>query len=75
MRIKNYTVRELQEKIFESGKLVYKDKTIFEKRDYCNAEMKTIYPEIKRIFKPHKHYVDLSERLLELKKIMILSNK
>lgn len=75
MRIKNYTVRELQEKIFENGKLVYKDKTIFEKRDYCNAEMKTIYPEIKRIFKPHKHYVDLSERLLELKKIMILSNK
>ena len=73
--IENYNVRELQQKIFEKGKLVYKDKNIYEKRDYCNSQMKTLYPEIKRITKPHKYYVDLSEKLLYLKNELILEGK
>ncbi|MBQ9279920.1 MAG: nicotinate phosphoribosyltransferase [Clostridia bacterium] len=75
MRITNYTVRQLQEKIFDGGKLVYQDPNIFEKRDYCSEQMKTLYPEIKRIEKPHKYYVDLSETLLSLKKEMIIKSK
>ena len=73
--IHNYTVKPLQETIFENGNLVYKDKTIFEKRDYCKAQMETLYPEIKRIEKPHKYYVDLSEKLLNMKKQMIKDAK
>ena len=71
LKVNNYTVKELAKLIFENGNLVYKDLSIFEKRDYCNEEMKTIYPEVKRIEKPHKYYVDLSENLLALKKKMI----
>lgn len=73
--IKNYKVRPLQEIIFNNGELVYNDPSIFEKRDYCNEQMKTLYPEIKRIEKPHKYYVDLSESLLKLKKEMIIESK
>jgi len=65
--IDNYVIRELQEKIFENGKLIYKDKTLYEKRDYCNKEMETLYPEVRRLLYPHKHYVDLSEKLLNLR--------
>ena len=74
-KIQNYTVRELQKKIFENGKLIYKDPSIFEKRDYCKKEMQTLYPEIRRIEKHAKYYVDLSEKLLQTKKQMILNNK
>lgn len=73
--ITNYDIRELQEKIFEDGVLVYKDKTIFEKRDYCNNQMETLYPEIKRALRPHKYYVDLSESLLKLKNDLILKGR
>ena len=74
-KIQNYTVKELQKKIFENGKLIYKDPSIFEKRDYCKKEMQTLYPEIRRIEKHAKYYVDLSEKLLQTKKQMILNEK
>ena len=44
---------------------------IFEKREYCNREMKTLYPEVKRLEKPHKYYVDLTDRLLSKKMELI----
>jgi nicotinate phosphoribosyltransferase len=75
LRVKNYTVKNLREKIFENGELIYKDPTVFEKRDYCTEQMTKLYPEIKRIAKPHKYYVDLSEKLLSLKKQLIKDAK
>ena len=74
-KIKNYNVKELQKPIFEQGKLIYKDLGIYEKREYCNQQMKTLYSENKRIHKQNKYYVDLSEALLKLKKKMIFENK
>lgn len=71
--IENYRVRELQEAIFIDGKLVYNLPSIEERRDYSKEEFKTIYPEIKALNKPHQYYVDLSIKLLELKKQLINS--
>lgn len=67
----NYIVKELQEPIFINGKQVYKEKTIEEKKKYCEEQFKTLYPEIKRILNPHVYYVDLSESLQKLKKELI----
>ena len=75
LKIRNYTVKKIREKIFDKGNLVYNDISIFDKRDYCNEQMKTIYPEVRRIEKPHKYYVDYSEKLLNLKKQMIKDAK
>ena len=75
LKVRNYTVRKLREKIFENGNLIYKDPKKKKKRDYCNEQMKTLYPEVRRIEKPHKYYVDLSERLLNMKKQMIRDAK
>ena len=75
VKVKDYTVKNIREKIFENGQLIYNDRSLFEKRDYCNEQMKTLYPEIRRIEKPHKYYVDLSEKLLNLKKQMIRDAK
>lgn len=75
LTIKNYRVRELQEIIFENGELVYQDPTIKEKQAYCEKEMATLYPEVKRSDNPHGYYVDLTRKLLELKKELILLAK
>ena len=70
--IRNYEIRELQVPIFLGGKLVYNQPSIMERQAYCDSEFKTLYPEVTRLLNPHSYYVDLSEKLLELKKQMIV---
>ena len=72
--IENYNVKELQVPIFENGNQVYKVPTTKERKEYCTEQFKTIYPEIKRSSNPHGYYVDLTKKLLELKKQLILEN-
>ena len=69
--ITNYYVRELQKHIFHNGELIYEEPSLLEKKEYCEVEFKTLYPEIKRLSNPHEYYVDLSEKLLNLKNGMI----
>lgn len=73
--ISNYTLVPLQKQIFDKGILVYDDPTILEKRDYCEAQMSTIYPEVKREMNPHTYYVDGTEEYVEFKNDMIKSLK
>lgn len=73
--ITNYYVRELQVEVFRNGKLIYNMPSVMERREYCNNEMKTLYPEIKRLENPHEYYVDLSEKLLNTKKELIREHK
>lgn len=71
----NYNVRELLIPIFKDGSLIYNDKTLLEKRNYCEDEFNTFYPEITRIENPHEYYVDLSDKLRILKNKMIEEHK
>ena len=71
LELTNYKVRELQVPIFKGGNLVYKLPSVQERREYCNQEFATLYPEIKRLENPAEYYVDLSEKLLKLKNKMI----
>ena len=64
-------VKELKVPIFVDGQEVYNVPSLDERKDYCNKQMDTLYPEIKRIINPHVYYVDLSEKLLKLKKDLI----
>ena len=73
--ITNYNVRELQVPIYVDGIQIYELPNINERKEYCNHEFDTIYPEIKRSMNPHEYYVDLSEKLLELKKQLIENTK
>lgn len=73
--LSNYRIRELQEPVVLDGKIVVPDKTITEKQAYCNSEMQTLYPEVKRLCNPHEYYVDLTRKLLEQKKTLIREAK
>ena len=38
---------------------------------YCDEEFKSLYPEVTRVEKPHGYYVDLSDKLRNLKEELI----
>ena len=69
--ITDYSVKELQVPIFIDGIQVYEVPKAIESKQYCAQDFQTIYPEIKRSSNPHGYYVDLSEKLLKLKKDLI----
>ena len=73
--ITDYTLKELQVPIFKNGELIYDNPTLKEKQDYCKKEIESLYPEVKRIAKPHGYYVDLSLKLLNLKKELIEAHR
>lgn len=65
--IKDYRVRNLLIPIFEKGILVYKQPTLEEIREFHKKEMTTLWDEIKRFEFAHKYYVDLSQKLWDLR--------
>lgn len=73
-KLNNYYVKELQEKIFENGKLVYKIPTLKEIAEYSKQQLNTIWDEIKRLNNPQKYYVDLSQKLYDLKTELLNEN-
>ena len=70
-KLTNYEVKELQQQIFDDGKLVYKVPSIKERQATVRDGMGRLYPEIKRLENPQEYFVDLSMPLLKLKKEMI----
>ena len=69
--ITNYVVKELQVPVFKDGKQVYEVPAVAMRREYCKEQFATIYPEVKRELNPHEYYVDLTVKLLKLKKELI----
>ena len=73
--IDNFELVELQRTIFKNGELVYEDPDILEKIEYCEAQMKTLYPEVKRINMPHVYPVSGTEKYVGLKRQLIIEHK
>ncbi len=67
----NFTAVELLKPIFERGKLVYTSPTLSEIRDYCAQQVGTLWSEVKRFENPHGYYVDLSQKLWDLRAEML----
>lgn len=67
----DFKARELLVPIFINGELVYDVPSIDEVRKYCLAELDTLWDEVKRFDNPHRYYVDLSEKLWNIKAELI----
>lgn len=63
-----YTTRELLVKVFENGKCVYDLPTLKEIKEHAESEKNTMWEETRRLVNPHKYYVDLSDKLWNIKK-------
>lgn len=62
-----YTLRELLVPIFKDGKCVYTSPEVMDIRDYCQTEQNSLWDETRRLINPHNIYVDLSNKLWQLK--------
>lgn len=74
-KMDNYKARLMQEKIFENGKLIYEEPSLDEIAKYCKNELDSMWEEVKRFDTPHNYYVDLSQKLWNLKQNLILEAK
>ncbi len=62
-----FTVREILVPVFKGGKCCYESPKTMEIREICKKELDTLWDETRRLFNPHKVYVDLSSRLYDMK--------
>ncbi len=67
----DYTAKELLVPVFRSGELVYTLPSVEEIRAFCAHELELQWDEVKRFENPHNYYVDLSDRLWNLKREML----
>ena len=69
--IKNYYAKKIQVPIFIQGKCVYKTPKLDDIRKYSLEQVESLWDEVKRFNNPQGYYVDLSEKLWNLKNDMI----
>ena len=67
----SYRVRELLVPIFKNGQCVYKSPSVKQIAAYCQQEKDTLWDETKRLFNPHRVYVDLSQKLYDEKQRLL----
>ena len=70
----NFTAKELQVPIFQNGELVYKLPSLEEIRSYCAQQVDTLWEEIRRFDNPQTYYVDLSQKLWDIKYSLLKKN-
>ena len=69
--MENFTARALMVEVFRGGKLVYDLPPLSVIRNYCKTEIDSMWDEVLRFDNPHNYYVDLSQKLWDLKHDML----
>ena len=69
--LENFTATELLVPAFKNGEQVYKLPTLEEIRAHRAEEIEGMWDEVRRFSNPHNYYVDLSEKLWQIKHDMI----
>ena len=67
----NFSAEPLQVPLFKAGKCVYKPREIGEIRAYCAEKTGRLWSEVCRFENPHPYYVDLSQKLWDVKHEML----
>ncbi len=62
-----YTMKEILKPVFIRGECKYTSPSVKEIAELCRQEKETLWDETKRLFNPHKVYVDLSQKLYDTK--------
>ena len=70
----DFSAKELMVPIFKNGELVYQLPTLDEIQKYCQQQVDTLWDEVKRFDNPHSYYVDLSQKLWDIKFSLLRRN-
>lgn len=74
-KIRNFTAVPLQVQVFDHGKLVYNSPPLDEIKKYCEEQLDKIWDEVKRFENPHQYYVDLSQKLWDVRYRLLSEHK
>ncbi|MDR0851418.1 MAG: nicotinate phosphoribosyltransferase [Clostridiales Family XIII bacterium] len=66
-KLSNFNAVNIRKQIFNKGHLVYELPKIDQIRDYCRAQVSTLWEELLRFENPQSYYVDLSDELWTLR--------
>ena len=67
--------RELLVLVFQGGELVYEVPDLQTSRAYCQRQVDSLWDEVKRFENPHNYYVDLSQKLWDIKRSLLNSHE
>ena len=70
--VTNFRAVPLQVQLFKGGECVYTSPTVEQIRNYCKAQLETMWDEVLRFENPHTYYVDLSQKLWDIKHELLL---
>lgn len=73
--VTDFVAKKLQVKIFEKGRQVYESPNVSEIAKYCSEQVGSLWDEVIRFENPHTYYVDLSEKLWNLRHSLLESKK
>lgn len=71
----DFTAKELQVPVFLGGKRVYQLPKIDDIREYCAEQLDKLWDSVLRFENPHKYYVDLSQKLWDIKQGLLSGHK
>lgn len=67
----DYSLKEMHEQIYREGQLIYNKPSLEDIKTFALNQVATLWDEVRRFDYPHRYYVDLSEKLWNLKNTMI----
>lgn len=65
--IDNFYVQDLLIPVVKDGEVVYETPNIKDIQEYCKSQVKELWDEVKRFENPHNYYVDLSQKLWDIR--------
>lgn len=72
--ITDFEAKELLVPLFKNGKCVYELPKLSEIKEYCEGEIAKIWDEVKRFENPHAYYVDMSQKLWDIRYKLLSEN-
>lgn len=73
-KVSGFKAEKLLIQVMDKGRLVYDFPPLSEVKAYCLNEVDRIWDEVKRFENPHNYYVDLSQKLWDMKQKLLLEN-
>ncbi len=70
--VENFRAKPLQVQLFRGGECVYDSPSVERIRSYCREQLDTMWDEVLRFENPHNYYVDLSQKLWDVKQALLL---
>ena len=71
MTLTDYTLRPLLVPVFRNGRQVYESPDLHRIAAYAKEELDTFWSEYKRLHRPQRYKVDLSQNLYNLKQELL----